>query len=141
MNWTKEPWIAKGRTVLAHGRIICISVDRSIAELGNKSYIESAFQDEIDIKRIVACVNALAGMPQDDVEELAKIPGGAMALTVYADDLLKQRDELLSALKYWLPENSPFSGFVGSQDAAVAIHMEKWKQAKFIIAKAEGRQD
>jgi len=50
----------------------------------------------------VACWNACDGMPQDDVEELAKMPNGVMNLTVYADDLLKERDELVKALRLWM---------------------------------------
>lgn len=52
-----------------------------------------------DARRIVAAVNAVAGMPQADLEELAKIDGGVMALTVYADDMRQQRDQLLAALE------------------------------------------
>lgn len=55
-----------------------------------------------DARRIVACVNACAGMPQDDLEELAKV--GLMELTVYADDMRQQRDELLAVLEGLLDE-------------------------------------
>ncbi|OQS42297.1 hypothetical protein [Chromobacterium haemolyticum] len=50
----------------------------------------------VDYDRARACVNACAGMPQDDLEELAKVEGGVMSLTVYADDM-RQRVEKLEA--------------------------------------------
>lgn len=51
-------------------------------------------QDEANAARIAPCVNAFDGMPQKDVEELAAIPGGVMALTIQADDYRLQRDAL-----------------------------------------------
>lgn len=51
-------------------------------------------QDEANAARIAPCVNAFDGMPQKDVEELAAIPGGVMALTIQADDYRLERDRL-----------------------------------------------
>lgn len=49
----------------------------------------------------------------------------------------EQRDDLLAHLMYWLPAEPPFNGLVGSQDIAVAKHMEKWHESRAIIKKVE----
>ena len=48
---------------------------------------------EANARRIVACVNACAGIPIEWVE------AGAVDIIAHAQDLIKQRDALLSALK------------------------------------------
>ena len=47
-------------------------------------------------RRIVACVNACAGIPTDDLEQCPS--GGLFHLADHANELVKQRDELLAAL-------------------------------------------
>ena len=51
---------------------------------------------EANARRIVACVNACAGIPTDDLERCPS--GGLFHLADMANEVVKQRDELLAAL-------------------------------------------
>lgn len=85
---SKTPWRIEPATKKDNWRIIAAN-----------NQVVSTFSGNMDMdnaRRIVACVNACAGMPQDDVEELAKF--GVMELTVYADDMRQQRDKLQQQL-------------------------------------------
>lgn len=83
MTYTPEPWSISDAPYQIVG-----PVGQTIAKLTSL--------DMDNACRIVAAVNAVAGMPQDDLEELAKVEGGVMSLTVYADDM-RQRVEKLEA--------------------------------------------
>lgn len=83
MTHTPEPWSISDAPYQIVG-----PVGQTIAKLTSL--------DMDNARRIVAAVNAVAGMPQDDLEELAKVEGGVMSLTVYADDM-RQRVEKLEA--------------------------------------------
>ncbi|UGA37900.1 hypothetical protein JOS77_28845 [Chromobacterium haemolyticum] len=83
MKHTPEPWSISDAPYQIVG-----PVGQTIAKLTSL--------DMDNARRIVAAVNAVAGMPQDDLEELAKVEGGVMSLTVYADDM-RQRVEKLEA--------------------------------------------
>ncbi len=52
---------------------------------------------EANARRIVACVNACAGIPTDDLERCPS--GGLFHLADMANEVVKQRDELLAALE------------------------------------------
>ena len=58
----------------------------------------TAMKDLSEARRIVACVNACATMPTDDLEEMVSVGGNIRNLAEFADELRKQRDELLAAL-------------------------------------------
>lgn len=49
---------------------------------------------EANARRIVACVNACAGIPTDDLERCPS--GGLFHLTDMANEVVKQRDNLLA---------------------------------------------
>lgn len=83
------PWRTDGEGL----RMLVRSVDGRIVALRHR---ENAETHAAYFRRIAAAVNAVAGMPQDDLEELAKVEGGVMSLTVYADDM-RQRVEKLEA--------------------------------------------
>ncbi|BBH11763.1 hypothetical protein [Chromobacterium haemolyticum] len=83
MTYTPEPWSISDAPYQIVG-----PVGQTIAKLTSL--------DMDNACRIVAAVNAVAGMPQDDLEELARVEGGVMSLTVYADDM-RQRVEKLEA--------------------------------------------
>ena len=81
---TKEPWTNGFFNGEAFN--ICSSSDgHLIAEVKNRE----------DRNRIVSCVNACAGLPQDALD------GGwtSAGISAYAKKLEQQRDELLAALK------------------------------------------
>ena len=59
-----------------------------------------------DYIRARACVNACAGIPTDDLERCPS--GGLFHLADMANEVVKQRDELLAALEQFLdPEGNP----------------------------------
>lgn len=76
---TPEPWGAEEGPITLHGK-------------------QWSLLSPVDYERARACVNACAGMPLADVQELASIPGGVMALTVKADDYRLERDAAREAL-------------------------------------------
>lgn len=101
MEHTKEPWkIKHGHNsdypmqIVGHDESSITTFD-SFAKPKSKT-------TQANARRIVACVNACAEMPQEDLEELAKV--GVIELIVYADDMSQQRDELLAVLEAMLQE-------------------------------------
>lgn len=89
---TQEPWEAKTFAIYdAAGRMILqigVSADRAFSEA----------EMEANARRIVACVNACAGVPMEVLELMAKVPCTLM-LTAESKMLLAQHDALLSAAK------------------------------------------
>jgi hypothetical protein len=59
----------------------------------------TADDNEANARRLVACWNACDGLPQDDLDELAEMPNAVMNLARFSDDLVKERDELVSILR------------------------------------------
>lgn len=87
MSYTKEPWVvAKGRT---HNNNLVIedSCGECIALV-----MEGGINDEEDARRIVACVNACAGLPTDLIEKHGVTRSG---IAKGVEELEKQRDALL----------------------------------------------
>lgn len=66
-------------------------------------------QHRANVQRIVACINACAGYPTDDLEDVARMGGipavkaGIEAQLGWLKDVTAQRDELLAALERLLP--------------------------------------
>lgn len=76
-----------------------------VAEAGWRAGVISREEAAANARRFRACWNACDGMRIAHIEQLAEIGQGVMHLTVYADDLkrerdaaLAQRDELLAAV-------------------------------------------
>lgn len=86
MEHTKEPWAIERKQ---NGAII-----KAIGPLRADEYAGSAWLEveEEDARRIVACVNACAGIPTDGLEKTRL--GKDVLLEIY--NLRKQRDELLA---------------------------------------------
>lgn len=83
---TKEPWNHSGDEVkTADGNLIAVTL------LGT-----SLIENQANARRIVACVNACAGI---DTEVLEKHAGQQGLMIYLMSDLVKQRDELLAAAK------------------------------------------
>ena len=87
MEHTKEPWVfgSRGQIIGSAGRgdTVCIMIDEEIIEANSR--------------RIVACVNACAGLSTEDLES-----GCLDVMGKYAMQLEKQRDELLEAIQWLL---------------------------------------
>ena len=118
---TKEPWIAyqDGKREMNNINHFIKSAAGDLVTYGHLS--------ELDAIRIVACVNACAGIPTSRLE------AGAADILAYSMDLKKERDELLDELK--LIANAKPQEW----DEEVRDQFEQWakNRARFAIAKAE----
>ena len=93
MSHTKEPW-----SMLDTGRDIHINKSGGVGFIGSiHIYEHRAEQCRENARRIVACVNACAGLPTDTLET---IPSWSSAGVKTLADVVKQRDELLAALEF-----------------------------------------
>lgn len=93
MKHTQEPWDVHQD---AAGIIVAkVNPDLSLLGLDLDEY--ACFMNEEDARRVVACVNACAGIPTDDLE--ASPEHGLPHLAEFAVSLVAQRDELLAALE------------------------------------------
>lgn len=127
---TKEPWhIDKYDAIIADGEILNLGATVSIP-MGSG---ERRDKGKVNARRIVACVNACAGIPTEWLEsksELAKeLP--LTALAKVNNDLQQQRDELLAALEYILWQRP-----LGTTPRGFIVDIERI--AKEAIAKIEG---
>lgn len=96
MSHTKEPWqVYPGRT--NRKNIVIENIHGDCVAL----VMESEDVDEADARRIVACVNACAGVPTKVLEAVGRHHGFDPAEVIA--EIEKQRDELLAALKLVLP--------------------------------------
>lgn len=90
MSHTKEPW-----SMLDTGRDIHINKSGGVGFIGSiHIYEHRAEQCRENARRIVACVNACAGIPTDDLEQCPS--GGLFHLADMANEVVKQRDNLLA---------------------------------------------
>lgn len=101
MKYTKEPWIASGRSIKQDYTAIGLPPEsgQTIAAVmgGNTSgpyFVESNAECEANARRIVACVNACARFATDDLERFPLVSEHGFALY---ESVKKQRDELLAA--------------------------------------------
>jgi len=99
MSHTKEPWSLK-EVANYSGRIkYLVPVDSENMSLltivENERAVFPAICEDEDARRIVACVNACAGIK---TEMLEAMPSGPASLVPMYAELEKQRDELLAAL-------------------------------------------
>jgi hypothetical protein len=88
---TKEPWIVRHGTAVMDAQ--CVNIGSVISV--SRSYDEN----QANAKRVVACVNACAGVDQATLEAA---PSPGMVLQIIANqthELAAQRDALLSALE------------------------------------------
>lgn len=99
---TPEPWTLNGKSIKRDYRQIGLTADagETIASVmgGNTSgphFVQSDDECEANARRIVACVNACAGISTENLEE--NLPVKELARRY--NETLKQRDELLYALE------------------------------------------
>lgn len=125
---TKEPW----RT----GRHGCVVADEPVLEIGGSDDVEYYGGHLIcesvtlrNARRIVACVNACAGIPTDDLESSLRL--GLFHLAEFADEVVKQRDDLLAALEVLLRDYKVIYD-IGDLEIQPALH-----QAHAAIAKVK----
>lgn len=125
---TKEPWSVDEIDYKSHQFYIRGSHDNGkpmTFGLGAVAHMPRSrlLPTKENARRIVACVNACAGIPTELVEQ-----GGFAAIPVATHrEVKQQRDELLAALKAMLGNTEADS------DEACAAH----RQARAAIAKAE----
>lgn len=121
MSHTKEPWRVSGTGHLCAG-------DKVIPYDDLKA----------DARRIVACVNACAELPTEDLDRF----GLGLIEKLREDEafsLIKQRDELLAALK-GLIEGGDNCVTDRDEVSAILRFADANKAARAAIAKAEAKQ-
>jgi hypothetical protein len=91
MSHTKEPWMAWRDG--SDRNLVGPSTNYTVAQCFHTPEVDSC---EANARRIVACVNACAGMPTDVLEDKSILKASA--------EIMQQRDELLSALESLLYE-------------------------------------
>lgn len=118
---TKEPWEVVGKqgyTVWAGDEIIVSS-----------NLVRGSKTGKANARRIVACVNALEGVPTDFLEKYKRLD--AENLAQENAHLKQQRDELLAVLKSAIPPLDLYKAY-GWADREKIVGL-----AKSIIEKAE----
>ena len=88
---TPEPWISEGS-------FIGIPNGKGTFYMSTLSGINQE-RREADARRIVACVNACAGLSTEFLEQIDSIQAALTGQLVVTEVLEKQRDELLAALE------------------------------------------
>lgn len=94
---TPEPWeyIPKN---MPSGPAICGQKTTILTAFSPYHDNDDILRHDADMRRIVACVNACAGIETEALENTHD-------LNVYYDDMIRQRDELLAAAKSTIREN------------------------------------
>ena len=94
MKHTKEPWVYWQPPESMYGHAIINNKGETICDFSQSTFINTV--NEVDARRIVACVNALEGIPTDELE---KAGTGMMSdAAIMVGKLTKQLDELKNAL-------------------------------------------
>jgi hypothetical protein len=134
MNHTKEPWSLK-EVANYSGRIkYLVPVDSENMSLltivENERAVFPAICEDEDARRIVACVNACAGISTENLED--NLPLKELAHRY--NKTLKQRDKLLTALKRLSFASQTTGGAAGRDDGLCAAIDD----AEAVIASVKG---
>lgn len=121
---TKEPWrLGKASSVVADEPVIGMNGSDAVEYYGWHLICESIVPS--NARRIVACVNACAGIPDNVLEEAAKCAASGRFGTMAAMYKAK-RDELLAAAKR-----------LSSEMTMGIASLEAWNILRSAIANAE----
>lgn len=135
-NHTPEPWrVGRPGTVVSDTPVPGMGGSDAVEYYGGHLIGESII--EANSRRIVACVNACAGMRNDELEGGLLI--GVMQSKI--DRLECQRDELLAALQGMIDIASDSQGVAGyhlNGEVAGWDEFAEWQAACDAIAKAKG---
>lgn len=142
---TPEPWIYHRQgfsTVYVEARIGC-GLLQEIAACGPCN--DGQEQQEANARRIVACVNACAGLETEHLENQTMLGETLVKrfnlLKSEAAELTKQRDELLATLQGMIDISSDSQGVAGyhmNGEVADWGEFEEWQAACDAIAKIKG---
>lgn len=113
---TPEPW-----------RIGAMESGQVAIDAANGSEV-TGWLDSDDARRIVACVNACAGLDTDALEKLPDISKVAAARRKYIAEIEQQRDQLRAAL----------DKLYNAMDSCVDLTPEVMWQARAALAATEG---
>ena len=103
MEHTKEPWHSPGIGEVCDqsGRVIAICIDCNPVE--EELRPDPALDEgDANARRIVACINACAGLDTEKLEQ--QNSDGGFPMWMFVRDVVAQRDELLAALEALLEE-------------------------------------
>jgi hypothetical protein len=123
MSHTKEPWqVTEGDLIITDKNAVIAVASSGCGYNGNiRPRTISDEQKGENARRIVACVNACAGIQNDILEN--EMFRGAMNSKAYLIDAIQQRDELLEALKKitYQSNGKTFIGIVGDTDVTELV--------------------
>lgn len=134
---TKEPWRVRDESKSGFG-VWVDAPEAMVSNPGGRSYPRQILEDEeypeklADARRIVACVNACAGISTAELEAAGTIAVECKdEMQVELLKAWKQRDDLLAALK----------NMAAKFEASGAAYMSDadWQQASAAITNAEGQ--
>lgn len=121
---TQEPWkfidVIGGCSVYAGRR-----------EVLRYSFSPDA-ENKANARRIVACVNACAGIPTDDLEMSPHL--GIFHLAEFSNNIVMQRDKLLDALK------TVINNLSDDDEEGLLEHVSYIKDARAVIAEVEANK-
>ncbi len=133
---TKEPWILRDGDDMECEKVITTKI-RDNTHVIPIVQIETDWTGKVGIeqkenaRRIIACVNACAGIETDKLEAVAflypHLPAGLKDSAIEYSEIKSQRDELIAAIKQTLDEN----GHLADGDVCTL------KVLKDVIAKVE----
>ncbi len=132
-NHTPEPWFVAEKNKV---RLDCAYLIRPLDGKNYEYGAALAATNQGDARRIVACVNELAGLTTEQVED-----GVFTKMRDDRDSLIKQRDELLAALQGMIDIANDSQGVAGyhlNGEVADWGEFEEWQAACDAIAKAKG---
>lgn len=123
---TQEPWYASKED----GNWRVMAAD----ENGGYTLADMYCDDpEANSRRIVACVNACAGIPTEELVRAKYLNTASYAMRQKAE---KHRDELLAALKKFLDSHEECADFDGF--TAQLVSMDDYHEAQEAIASVKG---
>lgn len=123
---TPEPWALEGWLVVEdHGIRFAVADIMTSAQFSTDVEVSTAVK-EANGRRIVACVNACQGIETECLEH-------THGLNELYDELIRQRDALLSALQRLVTATS-----AGFEERDEAEEGAAWEHAQFVMAKVKG---
>lgn len=131
---TPEPWAVKGAAIRTADGI-------GIDVIATMQVSNQPFWDE-DARRIVACVNACAGMTNEQIDNVCMISGSLLnrfgEQMAYLGQVEKQRDELLAAIEAMAINSEECLDF--DECTAMLVSIEDYHKLMETAARAKGEQ-
>lgn len=131
---TPEPWRVSGNgTMRFIDASVCKGMSQKVATCMRVEYGDM----EANARRIVACVNACAGLDTYLLENSGDIASAAIAQAQYIQKIEKQRDMLLEALEFLLNDAESVQDICLREIGIGIVNINALQDAKKAIASAK----